>query len=130
MVTLPTRPPADDPSYRYEVYLGDAPLPGVSHPPARPVGLHPRLHLAEEPSRGRRELVPLRHAKGPRVYVHAKPYVLVPDYRLTVVPTAAEPGLGEFAGRVPAGRRAYGTGAGAAWTWGTPRPGCTPPRAS
>jgi hypothetical protein len=42
--------------------------------------------VAEETFRGRRELVPLRHAAGIRVYVHARPYVLVPDYRLTVAP--------------------------------------------
>jgi hypothetical protein len=84
MVPLPTRPPAAEPSYQHGVSLSDVPPPGVSHPPGRPVGL--RLHVAEETFRGRRELLPLRHAAGIRVYVHARPYVLVPDYRLTVAP--------------------------------------------
>ena len=100
MATLPTRPPAAaEPYYQHDVYLGDVPLPGVSHPPGRPVGLHLRLHVAEEPYRGRRELVPLRHAAGTRVYVHARPYVLVPDYRLTVALPASRPTPGEAAGR-------------------------------
>jgi hypothetical protein len=112
-------PPAAEPYYQHECYLGDVPLPGVSHPPGCPVGLHLRLHVAEEAYRGRRELVPLRHAAGTRVYVHAKPYVLVPDYRLTVALTASRLAPGEPAGCVTdvahRGWRRLDVGHGQAW---------------
>jgi hypothetical protein len=121
MVTFPTRLPAAEPYYQHEVYLGDVSLPGVSHPPERPVGLHLRLHVAEEPYRGGRELVPRRHAAGTRVYVHAKPYVLVPDCRLTIALTAADPGLGEPAERVTdvrhRGWRRLDVGTAQAWRY-------------
>ncbi len=43
-----------------------------------------RVHRAREPFREHRELVPLTETGGERLYLHAKPYVLVPDFRLTV----------------------------------------------
>ena len=43
-----------------------------------------RLHQATEEFRADPELTPLEHPRGERLYVHAKPYVMVPDYRLTV----------------------------------------------
>jgi hypothetical protein len=99
MATLPPRPPAAKPSYRHEVSLGDLPRPGVSQPPEGPVGLHLRLHVAAEPSRGRRELVRrelvrVRRTAATRVCVHARPYVLCPDYWLTIALTTADPGPG------------------------------------
>ena len=43
-----------------------------------------RLHTTTERYASRRELVPLSQPTGERVYVHAKPYILVPDVTLTV----------------------------------------------
>src|SRR5579859_3084898 len=41
-------------------------------------------HTANERyQRGHSELVPLTAARGTRTYVHAQPYILVPDIRLT-----------------------------------------------
>lgn len=100
MADRPTPPPADDPYYQHEAYLGDVPLPGVSYPPERPVGLHLRLHVAEEPYRDPPPFLGLRDREGTRVYVHARPDVLVPDVRLTVALGAADPAPGGPAGRV------------------------------
>lgn len=46
-----------------------------------------RLHRSREEYREQRELTPLEHTSGERLYLHAKPYLLVPDYRMTVALT-------------------------------------------
>jgi hypothetical protein len=43
-----------------------------------------RLHTATERASRRHEIVPLSPAVRERVYVHAKPYILVPDITLSV----------------------------------------------
>ena len=43
-----------------------------------------RWHQSEERVRGHEELFPLQHKTGPRLYVHARPYVLEPEITLTV----------------------------------------------
>ncbi len=64
-----------------------------------------RLHTATERFTGRHEIVPLAHPTGERVYVHGKPYILVPDLTLTV-DLARQPDAGGAIGQV----------AGADWT--------------
>jgi hypothetical protein len=64
-----------------------------------------RLHTATERVSHRQELVPLTAAVRERVYVHGKPYLLVPDLALTVALTP-EP--------EPTG--AIGTVTGSEWT--------------
>jgi hypothetical protein len=49
-----------------------------------PYGIRMRLHTTTERYGGRDELVPLTHPGGERVYVHGKPYILVPDITLTI----------------------------------------------
>ncbi len=48
-----------------------------------------RWHQSEERIRDHEELLPLEHKSGPRVYVHARPYVLEPAITLTVGPYPA-----------------------------------------
>ena len=43
-----------------------------------------RLHTERERASRRHEIVPLSQPTGERVYVHGKPYILVPDVTLTV----------------------------------------------
>src|SRR5579864_8534226 len=67
-----------------------------------------RLHVKPELYRQGRheEIVPLRQQRGVRTYLHVKPYILLPDIRLTVQPyQKREPGgaigrvtASEFAG--------------------------------
>lgn len=62
-----------------------------------------RLHVKPELYRQGRheEIVPLRHPRGVRTYVQAKPYILHPDIRLTVQPSQTPTPGGEI-GRVTA----------------------------
>jgi hypothetical protein len=64
-----------------------------------------RLHTATERVTHRQEIVPLSDAVRERVYVHGKPYLLVPDLTLTVALTPEPESIG-----------AIGTVAGAEWT--------------
>ncbi len=43
-----------------------------------------RLHTAREKCRGKEDLVKLQHKVGERVYLHGRPYILVPEIRLTI----------------------------------------------
>ena len=77
-----------------------------------------RLHTSVERFAGRREVVPLRHPTGERVYVHGKPYILVPDITLTVdlSPRPTVPGaVGEVAGADWTGMRHEEIGQAQAW---------------
>ncbi len=67
-----------DPYYQHDELLGEADVLGEQR------GLHLRVHLAEEPYTESQEIFTLKHHSGTRTYVHAKPYILVPDIRLTV----------------------------------------------
>lgn len=67
-----------DPYWSADVALGEA----VVERSRKLVRL--KLHRADETYREHREIVPLTHPVGRRTYVHAKPYVLVPDITVTV----------------------------------------------
>ena len=76
-----------DPYYQHDELLGEAPLRGTM------AGIHLQLHLAQERYTERHEIFPLQHPRGTRTYVHAKPYILEPDIRLTVaLSSVPEPG--------------------------------------
>ena len=108
-----------DPYYQHDALLGEAPIQG------RDTGIHLRLHVADEPSTEPQELFPLRHQRGTRTYVHAKPYLLEPDVRLTValaprVPApeaASRPGaeIGRVVGSEHRGWRRREIGQAQAW---------------
>ncbi len=67
-----------DPYWQEDVAIGEAALfRGETY------AVRMRLHTTTERYAGRRELVPLSHPVGERVYVHAKPYILVPDVTQT-----------------------------------------------
>ena len=74
------RPPERDPEpyWQEEVSLGEVEFQEDHYP------LWMRLHRSRETYREHRELVPLRESSGERLYIHARPYILVPDFRLTV----------------------------------------------
>lgn len=60
------------------------------------VGVRFKAHQSAEPFLGGRdELVPLTVRRGTRQYFHGRPYVLQPDYRLTVVLHSVPPPTGE-----------------------------------
>ena len=42
------------------------------------------VHRSREQYRDHRELVLLKQPSGERLYLHARPYILIPDLRLTV----------------------------------------------
>jgi len=77
-----------------------------------------RLHTSTERASRRHEIVPLSDATRERVYVHGKPYILVPDVTLTVRlhdqpdPTGA---IGEVAGSDWTGMRHEEIGQAQAW---------------
>ena len=70
--------PHEPPYWQSYVAIGEAPIQGERTP------LRMRLHTVEEGYRERQELVPLKHPKGRRLYLHGRPYILLPDIRLTV----------------------------------------------
>ena len=77
-----------------------------------------KLHQSEERIRDHEELLPLEHKSGPRLYVHAKPYVLEPAITLTVglCPTSTETGaVGEVVGSEWEGMRHREVGQAQAW---------------
>ncbi len=79
-----------------------------------------RLHTTTERYAGRRELVPLSQSTGERVYVHAKPYILVPDVTLTVglYPAPTDAGaIGEVRGSDWTGMRHEDIGQAQAWLY-------------
>jgi hypothetical protein len=76
-MTTPERVP--DPYWQADTAIGEAQLfRGESY------SVRMRLHTATERVSRRHELVPLSDAVRERVYVHGKPYILVPDITLTV----------------------------------------------
>ena len=74
------RPPEREPEsyWQEDVGIGEIEFQGDHYP------LWMRLHRSREAFREHRELTPLEHTTGERLYLHAKPYILVPDFRLTV----------------------------------------------
>jgi hypothetical protein len=75
-----TRPEAErDPYWQEDVAIGEGEFfRGESST------IRMRLHTAVERASRRHEIVPLSDAVRERVYVHGKPYILVPDITLSV----------------------------------------------
>ena len=61
-----------------DLALGEIELEGTRYP------LRMRLHRPRESYQERRELVPLEVSSGERIYLHATPYLLIPEMQLTV----------------------------------------------
>ena len=74
------RPPERDPEsyWQEDVSIGELEFQERRYP------LWMRLHRSTETYREHRELVTLTQTTGEQLYFHAKPYILVPDLRLTV----------------------------------------------
>lgn len=49
-----------------------------------PYAIRLKLHVGHEQYRGKEELYPLTHKTGERIYLHARPYILVSEITLTV----------------------------------------------
>jgi hypothetical protein len=103
-----------DPYWSEDVLLGEVALPDG------PTLVRLRLHQSEEPYHGRNiaELVPLSQPTGTRTYVHAQPYVLVPEITLSVglSPTPQETGvIGEVVDSTWKGMRHVEIGQAQAW---------------
>jgi hypothetical protein len=79
-----------------------------------------QVHLAEEVYRRSegQEIIPFKQPRGVRMYVHAKPYVLIPDIRLGVrlFPTPAPTGaVGYVSSSERAGMRHEDVGQAQGW---------------
>lgn len=83
-----------------------------------------RLHTETERFSRRDEIIPLSEPTGRRVYVHAKPYILLPDITLTVA-LSERPELsgaiGEVLGSEWTGMRQEEIGQAQAWCYPTDR---------
>ena len=78
---------AESESYwQADISLGEIELQDERYP------LRMRLHRARESYQERRELVTLEASSGERSYLHATPYLLIPDVQLTV-DVAPSPGV-------------------------------------
>lgn len=115
------RPPEDDPSWTDDLLLGEAVLLGERR------AIRLRLHQAQERYHRRdgAELVPLSEATGERLYVHAKPYLLVPDITLAVElsprPRSADAAIGHVVGSDWTGMRHLEIGQAQAWYYPSDR---------
>ena len=75
----PAEPAEPDPYWQDDVAVGEGRFSrGETY------SIRLRLHTATERFHRHQELIPLAQSSGERVYVHAKPYILVPDITLTV----------------------------------------------
>ncbi|HEV2124857.1 MAG TPA: hypothetical protein VGW38_19080, partial [Chloroflexota bacterium] len=77
-----------------------------------------RTHVAAEPYQAPQELFPLRRQSGTRIYVHAKPSILLPDVRVTVglSPAASPQGaIGSVESAFIKGFRPHAIGKVQAW---------------
>jgi len=70
--------PRSDPYWQEDLALGEGRFAGD------PFTVRLRLHTARETYRGQEELVKLRQPTGERVYLHARPYLLVPEVVVTI----------------------------------------------
>ncbi len=77
-MSSPDREQERDPYWWDDIALGEAPVYRQVHT------IRARIHTASERFHRHHELVPLTETTGTRVYVHAKPYILIPDITLTV----------------------------------------------
>lgn len=67
-----------DPYWQIDQAVGDAPIRGEEYT------IRLRVHTSKERYAEKQEIVPLAHHKGERIYFHARPYILVPDIRITI----------------------------------------------
>ncbi len=78
----PERPAHDEgdpePYWQADIGVGEIELAGGRYP------LRMAVHRSREQYRDHRELVPLRHSSGEQLYLHARPYILIPDLRMNV----------------------------------------------
>ena len=105
-----------DPYWTGDHLLGELPLPDG------PSLVRLRLHQSEEAydRRNLADLVPLRHPTGRRDYIHAQPYVLAPEFTLTVglFPTPRASGaIGEVVDSSWEGMRHVAIGQAQAWSY-------------
>lgn len=80
--------PEADPYYQHDELIGHAVIEGQLR------ALSLRVHTAAERYKEPQEIFPLRRESGTRLYVHAKPSILLPDVRVTVglAPSPSAPG--------------------------------------
>ncbi len=108
----------EDPFWQYDEEIGDGSFFGSRS------AISLKAHVSEErysKSEGE-ELAPLATKRGTRIYVMARPYILEPDYRLTVgvYPQPTEQGLGglgEVAASDWVGMRPRQIGQAQAWLY-------------
>jgi hypothetical protein len=67
-----------DPYWQQDLLIGEGRIHGER------TSIRLQVHTTEEPYWEHQDLVPLSHPTGQRVYVHARPYVLEPEYILTI----------------------------------------------
>ncbi|HLZ21984.1 MAG TPA: hypothetical protein VKQ30_07670 [Ktedonobacterales bacterium] len=88
------REPTEPPYWTIDEAIGEVHFWG------EPWALRLAVHLSEERYSGlRQEIVPLRTVRGRRTYVHARPYLLVPDLTLGIR-FSDQPQQGGFVGAV------------------------------
>jgi hypothetical protein len=73
-----------DPYWGRDTEIGSAIIDG------EPYGLRLKLHESREPYTESHEIVPVAR-RGERTYYHARPYILLPDIRLTATLTGGTP---------------------------------------
>src|SRR5687768_14631132 len=111
------RPPfPEDDFWTHDHQIGE----GVFYRNAHAIRL--KLHMAAErfDQSGDPEIIPLEHKRGERLYFLAKPYILVPDIRVSVnvypYPTPGDQGaIGEVASSDWAGMKHEEIGSAQAW---------------
>lgn len=64
--------------WMHDEAIGEADIHGERH------GIRLRLHRSSERYSESHELVPLTHHHGERIYFHGRPYILVPEIKLTI----------------------------------------------
>jgi hypothetical protein len=114
----PNTPEQPDPYWQDDVALGEGRFYRETF------GIRARVHTAREEFRRHHEIIPLSATTGERTYVHAKPYILVPDVTLTVSlypRPQAQGAIGEVADSDWTGMRHEEIGQAQAWFYPTDR---------
>jgi len=106
------REPAETPYWQFDWPIGNAPILGRR----QPVSL--RVHIADEAFSRRSDLLTLSQWRGTRTYIHAHPYILIPEITVTMQLTPVCDALGAI-GHVTAARqhgmREHDIGRAQAW---------------
>ncbi len=99
-----------DPYWNHDTEIGTATIDGEAY------GIRVRLHESPERYTESSELVPITR-RGERIYYHARPYILLPDIRLTVELTRPEPtgAIGQVLSSEYTGVRPVEIGEAQAW---------------